>query len=73
MGRQPKKCPKKCTKHLFSLKPVHYSAFFSRESQFSYCSQNSKTYGNIPKFNTDRKAYTASFILACDQVNMFSI
>lgn len=68
MGRQAKKCPKKCTRHLFSLKPVHYSAFFSRESQFSYCSQNSKTYPVIPKFNRDGKPYTTAFILAMDQV-----
>lgn len=37
MGRKAKKCPKNCLKHLLILKPVHYSAFFSRESSMSFC------------------------------------
>lgn len=68
MGKQTKKCPKKCEKHRFILKPVHYSAVFSRELEASYCPASEKHPSIMPKFNKDKKNYTVSFFLPADQV-----
>ena len=73
MGRKPTKCGKKCEQHLFSLKPVRYSAYFSREVQVSFCPALLKHPHIHPTFNRDRKYYTYSFSLKEDQVPLLSI
>ena len=71
MGRKPTKCPKKCSHHLFSLKPVRYSAYFSREVQVSFCPATLKHHPIHPYFNRDLKHYSPSFTLKEDQVFIF--
>lgn len=73
MGKKPAKCPKKCMNHLFVLKPVHSSAFLSREVQVSYCPVSGGDPPIIPSFNKDRKHYTCSFYLQQDMVFSFLI
>ena len=69
MGKRTKKCPKMCEKHRFILKPVHYSAVFSRELEASYCPTHPSHPSIMPKFNKDKKHYTIGFYLPVDHVN----
>ena len=68
MGRKATKCRKTCKNHLFSLKPLHYSAYFSKEVVVSFCPPTLKDHPVLPVFNTDRKYYTSTFSLKEDQV-----
>ena len=68
MGRKPTKCPKKCPKHLISLKAIYHSAYFSREVHVSFCPPTLNQHPVFPTFNRDRKHYTSSFIHRCEQV-----
>lgn len=68
MGRKPTKCPKKCSHHIFSLKPMKYSAYFTREVEVCFCPATLKSCPIFPTFNTDRKHYTSAFILPEDRV-----
>ena len=68
MGKRTKRCPKKCEKHKFILKPIHYTAVFSRELEADYCSVNKKHPSIIPTFNNDKKHFTIGFFLPTDNV-----
>ena len=68
MGKRTKRCPKNCEKHRFILKPVHYSAVFSRELEASYCPSHPNHPSIMPKFNKDKKHYTIGFYLPADHV-----
>lgn len=69
MGRKAKRCPKKCVKHSFLLKPVHYSANFSRELQASFCPSSLTDLSITPTFNKDKRYFTSSFYLPVDSVS----
>ena len=68
MGRKPTKCPKKCPKHLFSLKPIQQSVHYSRELNVSFCPPTLNQHPVYPTFNKDRKHYTSSFCLHDEKV-----
>jgi hypothetical protein len=70
MGKKSKRCPKKCLTHSFLLKPVHYSANFSRELSASFCPLLLVNPSITPKFNRDNRSYTSSFILPADDVTV---
>jgi hypothetical protein len=68
MTKKIKRCTKKCLKHTFSLNPVHYSAVFSRELQANFCIKLGENHSITPKFNNDKRYFTASFYLPVDSV-----
>ncbi len=52
------------------LKPVHYSAVFSRELEASYCPASLTDPSITPRFNKDKRHFTTSFLLPVDQVKV---
>lgn len=71
MGKRIKKCPEKCLKHAFLLKPVHYSALFSRELSACFCPTCEVKSSITPKFNNDQRYFTVSFYIPVDSVKMY--
>ena len=68
MGRKPKRCPKKCERHRFLLKPVAYFAHLSRDLDACFCPSSLKDPSITPTFNKDNCYFTSGFYLPVDYV-----